>query len=375
MPILGSVSITPKFVVPSKPTLTFDWLLVAGGGQGGIGTGYGLGGGGAGGVLYRTSVTIAPGTTITANVGGGGANGVAGTPISGTNSYFSTSGQTIYSQNTAVGGGRGGYAATPTTTNIAGAAGGSGGGGSANNTSTGAVGANTVGQGYAGGTAAVNAGGPYSSGGGGGGAGAAGGAATATVSGVGGTGGVGTAPAIIGTTNFTGAISGSTLTVSAVANGVITVGQVIVGTGVTTYTSITAQGTGRGGTGTYTVDSSTGSVATVRPDRALTGVSYFGGGGAGLGYGSGGGFTSAGGGGRNGVRGINGLGGGGGSLANGGSGVFILSFSNSYNYIGTLNILSHNANTFVYANVGTGNALYTCTHSTPNTQVQFTLTY
>ena len=55
---------------------------------------------------------------------------------------------------------------------------------------------------------------------------------------------------------FTGAISGTTLTVSSMAYGSVVVGQTISGTGVTGGTTITAYGTGVGGTGTYTVSSS-----------------------------------------------------------------------------------------------------------------------
>lgn len=54
----------------------------------------------------------------------------------------------------------------------------------------------------------------------------------------------------------TGAISGTTLTVSAVASGTLFVGQTIQGTGVTALTIITALGTGSGGVGTYTVSTS-----------------------------------------------------------------------------------------------------------------------
>lgn len=54
----------------------------------------------------------------------------------------------------------------------------------------------------------------------------------------------------------TGSISGTTLTVSAVASGTLAVGQTIVGTGITAGTTITALGTGTGGTGTYTVSAS-----------------------------------------------------------------------------------------------------------------------
>lgn len=53
--------------------------------------------------------------------------------------------------------------------------------------------------------------------------------------------------------SFTGAISGTTLTVSAVTSGTIAVGQTLSGTGITAGTTITALGTGTGGTGTYTI--------------------------------------------------------------------------------------------------------------------------
>ncbi len=54
----------------------------------------------------------------------------------------------------------------------------------------------------------------------------------------------------------TGAISGTTLTVSAVTSGTLSIGVVLSGTGVTVGTTITALGTGTGGVGTYTVSAS-----------------------------------------------------------------------------------------------------------------------
>lgn len=53
---------------------------------------------------------------------------------------------------------------------------------------------------------------------------------------------------------FTGSISGTTLTVSAVTNGTIGVGQALFGIGVSPETVITALGTGSGGVGTYTIN-------------------------------------------------------------------------------------------------------------------------
>lgn len=57
-------------------------------------------------------------------------------------------------------------------------------------------------------------------------------------------------------TTFTGAISGTTLTVSAPSASVIGPGMTITGTGVTAGTVILANGSGTGGAGTYTVNNS-----------------------------------------------------------------------------------------------------------------------
>lgn len=53
---------------------------------------------------------------------------------------------------------------------------------------------------------------------------------------------------------FTGSISGTTLTVTAITNGTIAAGQSLLGVGVTSETVITALGTGTGGIGTYTIN-------------------------------------------------------------------------------------------------------------------------
>jgi hypothetical protein len=55
---------------------------------------------------------------------------------------------------------------------------------------------------------------------------------------------------------FTGSISGTTLTVTAVTNGTIAIDQALFGVGVTQETVITALGTGTGGIGTYTINTS-----------------------------------------------------------------------------------------------------------------------
>jgi hypothetical protein len=54
--------------------------------------------------------------------------------------------------------------------------------------------------------------------------------------------------------NFTGSIAGNVLTVSAVANGAILVGDQITGAGITAGTTITSAGTGLGGVGTYNLN-------------------------------------------------------------------------------------------------------------------------
>jgi len=56
-----------------------------------------------------------------------------------------------------------------------------------------------------------------------------------------------------GPASFTGSISGTTLTVTAITSGTVQVGQVLSGTGVTAGTQILSLGTGTGGTGTYMV--------------------------------------------------------------------------------------------------------------------------
>lgn len=91
--------------------------------------------------------------------------------------------------------------------------------------------------------------------------------ATATVA----TMGVNHAAGIVGGV-FTGSISGTTLTITAVASGTVRVGQVISGTGVTALTTITNIGTGTTfGTGTYTVSASqTVSSTTITGVGSLT---------------------------------------------------------------------------------------------------------
>jgi autotransporter-associated beta strand protein len=60
----------------------------------------------------------------------------------------------------------------------------------------------------------------------------------------------------VGSFTFTGSISGTTLTVTAIPSGALSVGQVITGSGVAAGTTIQSLGTGTGGTGTYTLNNS-----------------------------------------------------------------------------------------------------------------------
>jgi len=68
--------------------------------------------------------------------------------------------------------------------------------------------------------------------------------------------------AVASETAYTASISGTTMTVTAIASGYIAVGDVLTGTGVTAGATITALGTGSGGTGTYTVSISQTAAST-----------------------------------------------------------------------------------------------------------------
>jgi hypothetical protein len=78
-------------------------------------------------------------------------------------------------------------------------------------------------------------------------------------------------PQALTPTYFTGAVSGTTLTASAVTAGILQVGSVIEGTGVATGTKITALGTGAGGIGTYTLNISQ---LVVQTSMTANGVIY-----------------------------------------------------------------------------------------------------
>ncbi len=76
---------------------------------------------------------------------------------------------------------------------------------------------------------------------------------------------------------FSGSISGTTLTVTTVSSGAITIGQIITGTGIAANTKITARnsGVGTGGTSTWTVSSSqTVSSTTITAKSGRAGAQY-----------------------------------------------------------------------------------------------------
>jgi len=71
---------------------------------------------------------------------------------------------------------------------------------------------------------------------------------------------------------FTGSISGTTLTVTAVNQGTIGINQALFGLGVTNETVITALGTGTGGVGTYTINQSQTVTSTLMNSAAVASV-------------------------------------------------------------------------------------------------------
>ena len=71
---------------------------------------------------------------------------------------------------------------------------------------------------------------------------------------------------------FTGSISGTTLTVTAVSQGTIAINQALFGLGVTNETVITALGTGTGGVGTYTINQTQTVASTLMNSAAVASV-------------------------------------------------------------------------------------------------------
>lgn len=74
---------------------------------------------------------------------------------------------------------------------------------------------------------------------------------------------------------FTGSISGTTLTVTAITSGTIAAGQALFGVGISQTTIITALGTGTGGVGTYTINISQ-TVASEQMNSATVGCVFTG---------------------------------------------------------------------------------------------------
>jgi hypothetical protein len=191
-------SVDDDVTLETPQTVNAEYLVVAGGGSGGLSN---SGGGGAGGLLTNyggTAISLTIGSTYTATVGGGGATVTTGSTQGNDGSDSVLSGTGI-STVTSIGGGGGG------TGGGAGASGRSGGsGGGTGYTGTG--GSGTVGQGNDGGSS--SSGTPEYGGGGGGGAGAVGSAGTSNS---GGNGGNGLSNSITGSaTTYAGGGGGST---------------------------------------------------------------------------------------------------------------------------------------------------------------------
>lgn len=177
----GTWNTVYTFAPSSTPTV--EYLVVAGGGAGGIGSNSGVngGGGGAGGYRTATGFAVSSGVSLTVTVGAGGATtNISSVAANGSNSVFSTI--------TSLGGGGGGAIGAGANNN--GYAGGSGGGGGGASGATG--GAGTSGQGNAGGT-----GGTVGAGGGGAGGVGSNGSAFDTI-----TGGIGLQTSISGTATY-----------------------------------------------------------------------------------------------------------------------------------------------------------------------------
>ena len=166
----GLNTIPRSFSITSKYFIVMEYLIVGGGGGGANGNGN-TGGGGAGGLVYASSYSVLPGTSLLVTVGLGGAQKADGPNLSGNVGSASYLGSVI-----AAGGGGGvGWGDDLSTRN-----GGNGGGGGGENTG-GTQTQTTLNSGVSGilqyGNNGGNAGSwssPYYTGGGGGGAGAAG---------------------------------------------------------------------------------------------------------------------------------------------------------------------------------------------------------
>jgi len=202
--------------IVSIPSVTVEYLVVAGGGAGDSG------GGGAGGLIYLTSV-LTIGNTYNVTIGAGGTTG-ADTATNGSNSVFNSS--------IAIGGGAARYS-------LNGVPGGSGGGAAYSGKT---AGAGTVGQGNAGG----NSNPAWATGAGGGGAGAVGGNSAGPT--VGGAGGIGLQYNISGTsTYYAGGGGGGTVTGGTGGAGGLGGG----GAGASTSATSGTVNTGGGGGGIY----------------------------------------------------------------------------------------------------------------------------
>ena len=202
----GPASEASNSVSPSAFDGTIQFLVVAGGGSGGMQGNRSGGGGGAGGLKSSyavgggpsgsqlSAITVTPGTNYTVTVGAGGASTPAGSPqhgLPGSTSVFST-------VSTTGGGGGGGITDYGTSSPASRKNGGSSGGANGYENTPGTPVAN---EGYTGGTG-LDAGSGYAQGAGGGGGGAGGAGVAATGTYVAGAGGIGKAISITGSSVY-----------------------------------------------------------------------------------------------------------------------------------------------------------------------------
>jgi len=191
----GVNTIPRSFSITSRYLIVMEYLLVGGGGAGANGNGN-TGGGGAGGLVYSSSYTVSPSTSLLVTVGLGGAQKADGPNLSG------NAGNPSYFGSVIAAGGGGGVGWGDDLSTRGGGNGGGGGGENPGGTQT----QTTLNSGVSGilqyGNNGGNAGAwspPYFTGGGGGGAGAAG--ANGTSSGTA-NGGIGREYSITGTATY-----------------------------------------------------------------------------------------------------------------------------------------------------------------------------
>jgi hypothetical protein len=129
IPSSGQIEMSKFFGAAAVTPMEF--LVIAGGGGGGMGAGFG-GGGGAGGMRTSSETDVAPGTVITASIGGGGGSTANRFQV-GTNGQGSSITSPGVTNVSCTGGGRGGSQDVFTPNHGGALGGGSGGGGATAN--------------------------------------------------------------------------------------------------------------------------------------------------------------------------------------------------------------------------------------------------